>query len=430
VSTSDTSAAPRLALTRETVEYLAEHRQEPDWLRRIRLDAFEVFERLPMPDQRTEGWRRTSLNGLPRLDSVSPVPAVPTASAFVEEPLAEQAGARLFAFKNGMSMREDGTESGWVMDLQEALGEPLLATRIQKHFAKIVTPETDKFTALHYAFFNSGVVVFIPRGAVLEEPIWVRYQFDDPSQAAFVHTLIMIDDEAEAQVVEDFTSSIPGLASGVVEQSLGANANLRYVNLQRWSPETWSFSTQRAHLGADAHLRTLNVSLGARMARNSVEVVLAGRNGQADLLGIVNTAGRQHTDFETLQDHFGNGTRSDLIIHDALRDRSSANFTGLIRINKPAHQTASSQEQKNILLSDRAKADSDPKLEILNNDVVRCTHGAAVGPVDPEMLFYLQSRGMDRASAEQLIVEGFFRSTLEKLGSAPIQEALWTAIQS
>jgi len=166
------------------------------------------------------------------------------------------------------------------------------------------------------------------------------------------------------------------------------------------------------------------------MARNTVQVVLAGRNSQADLLGIVNASGRQHTDFETLQDHFGDGTRSDLVIHDALRDRSSANFTGLIRINKSAHQTASSQEQKNILLSEGARADSDPKLEILNNDVVRCTHGAAVGPVDPEMLFYLQSRGMDRTSAEQLIVEGFFRSTLEKLGSAPIQDAVWAAIQS
>jgi Fe-S cluster assembly protein SufD len=427
--TQQTTTPLALPLTRETVEYLAEHRQEPDWLRRIRLDAFAAFERLPQPDQRTEGWRRTSLSGLPHLDTLSAMPATPTPSAYVEDALADQAGASLFAFKNGMSMREDGTEAGWVMDLQEALQEPLLATRIEQHFAKIVAPDTDRFTALHYAFFNSGVVVFIPRGAALEVPIWVRYEFDDPTQAAFVHTLVLLDDGAEAQLVEDFTSSTGGLASGVVEQSLGANATLRYVNLQRWSSETWSFSTQRAHLGADARLRTLNVALGSRMARNTVQVVLAGRNSEADLLGIVNTAGRQHVDFQTLQDHFGDGTRSDLIIHDALRDRASANFTGLIRINKPAHQTASSQEQKNILLSDRAKADSDPKLEILNNDVVRCTHGAAVGPVDPEMLFYLQSRGMDRLSAEQLIVEGFFRSTLEKLGSPSVQDAVWAAIQ-
>ncbi len=423
------TASTQLALTRATIEELVERRQEPDWLRTIRLEAFDAFERLPMPDQRTEGWRRTSLSGL-KLDGWSPLPSTETQSRYVEDPLAEQAGASLFAFRNGMSMREDSPEAGWVMDLQEALQEPLLAARIEKQFAKIVPPDYDKFTALHYAFFNSGVAIFIPRGVVLEEPIWVRHEFDDPAQLALVHTLILLDDESEARVVEDFTSTSAGLASGVVEQSLGANANLRYVNLQRWSPETWSFSAQKSKLGQDSHLRTLNVVLGARLARNTVQVELDGRGSQADLLGVVAIEGRQHADFQTLQDHFGDATRSDLVIHDALRGRASANFTGLIRINKPAHQTASSQEQKNILLSDRAKADSDPKLEILNNDVVRCTHGAAVGPVDPEMLFYLQSRGMDQETAEQLIVEGFFRSTLDKVGNQPIQDAVWSAIAS
>jgi Fe-S cluster assembly protein SufD len=159
-----------------------------------------------------------------------------------------------------------------------------------------------------------------------------------------------------------------------------------------------------------------------------VQVVLEGRGSQADLLGIAGTHDRQHVDFETLQDHFGDATRSDLVIHNALRGRSSANFTGLIRINTSAHQTESSQEQKNILLSDQSKADSDPKLEILNNDVIRCTHGASVGPVDQESVFYLESRGLDQASAEQLIVEGFFQSVLKKLDLPSVEEAIWSAI--
>jgi Fe-S cluster assembly protein SufD len=415
-------------LTQEVIEQLVDLRQEPDWLRDLRLEALAAYGRLPMPDQRTEGWRRTSLSGL-KLDSVSPLTSVETQSVYVDDPLAEKAGANFFAFRNGMSMREDSPETGWVMDLQEALHEPLLAVRIEQHFSKVVPLDFDKLSALHYALFNAGVVVFIPRGAALEAPIWINYTFDDPAQAAFVHTLILLDEGAEASVVEDFSSAYPGVASGVVEQVVGANAGLRYVNLQRWSPEMWSFSTQRAQLAQDARLRTLNVALGARLARNNVQVSLDGKGSQADLLGVVSIDGRKHVDFETLQDHFGDATRSDLVIHDALRDRASANFTGLIRINKSAHQTESSQEQKNILLSDRAKADSDPKLEILNNDVIRCTHGAAVGPVDAETLFYLQSRGMDQATAEQLIVEGFFRSTLEKLGNEPIQDALWTAIE-
>jgi Fe-S cluster assembly protein SufD len=392
----------------------------------IRLRALEAFESLPMPDQRTEGWRRTSLKGL-ALDSFDPLQETDMGPSVPDGALAQQAGASLFAYRDGTALREDALDRGQVMDLQAALQDPQLARRIEQHFASVVRPESDKFTALHYAFFNAGVVVFVPRGAVIEAPVWLSYNFPNAGQAAMVHTLIIADDESDVRVIEDYQGG-SGLASGVVEQVLGANAHLRYVHMQRWDSDVWSFSTQRAHLAQDASLRTLNVAAGARMARNNVQVVLEGRGGQADLLGIAATHGRQHVDFQTLQDHFGDATRSDLVIHNALRDRSSANFTGLIRINKPAHQTESSQEQKNILLSDGAKADSDPKLEILNNDVVRCTHGAAVGPVDQEMVFYLESRGLDQAAAEQLIVEGFFQSTLKKLDMPGVEEAIWSAI--
>src|SRR5262249_26622601 len=211
------------------------------------------------------------------------------------------------------------------------------------------------------------------------DPIWITHHAD---ASALVHTLVILEEGAEARIVEDYRGASGTIASGVVEQVVGNNAHLRYVHLQRFAKDAWSFSWQRAVLDNDASLRTLNVALGARMARNTVQVVLKGRGGQADLLGVVDADERQHVDFQTLQDHFGDATRSDLVIHDALRGRSSANFTGLIRINKTARQTESSQEQKNILLSAHAKADSDPKLEILNNDVIRCTHGAAGGTVD------------------------------------------------
>jgi Fe-S cluster assembly protein SufD len=397
---SEILSAPRLALTRETVEEISRRRDEPEWMLALRLRALEAFERVPLPDQRTEGWRRTSLRGL-ALDGFDPLQLADT--------------------------RQVMPDKGWVIDLQQAVREPRLAARIEKHFGQIVPPESDKFTALHYAFFNAGSVVFVPRGTIVEEPIWVTYNFPSAGQAALIHTLVIAEDESDVRVIEDFQGG-PGLASGVVEQVLGANAHLRYVHLQRWADDVWNFSTQRAHLAQDATLRTLNVAVGARMARNTLQVVLEGRGGQADLLGVAATHGRQHVDFQTLQDHFGDATRSDLVIHNALRDRSSTNFTGLIRINKPAHQTESSQEQKNILLSAGAKADSDPKLEILNNDVIRCTHGAAVGPVDQEMIFYLASRGLDQATAEQLIVEGFFQSTLKKLDMPAVEAALWSAI--
>jgi Fe-S cluster assembly protein SufD len=391
---SEILSATRSTLTRETVEELARRRAEPEWLRILRMQAFDEFERLPMPDQRTEGWRRTSLRGLD-VQTVDPL----------------QANVRI-------NVR--GDSAGVVVPLEHALDDP----RVRRHFGQIVTATFDKFTALHYAFFNAGAVIVVPRGRAFQEPLWIEYEADG---SALIHTLLIAEDESDLNLVEDFSGG-SAFASGVVEQVIGANAHVRYVHLQRWAGDVWNFSTQRAHLAQDASLRTLNVAVGARLARNSVEVVLDGRGSQADLLGVVDIAERQHVDFETLQDHFGDATRSDLVIHDALRDRSTANFTGLIRINKTAHQTESSQEQKNILLSDRSKADSDPKLEILNNDVIRCTHGAAVGPVDEEMVFYLESRGLDRRTAEQLIVQGFFQSTLSKLGQPALEEEVWSRI--
>jgi Fe-S cluster assembly protein SufD len=396
---SEILSASRLGLTREAVQELSQRRDEPEWLLALRLRAFEAFERLPTPDQRTEGWRRTSLRGLD-LSQVDPL-----------------SGTLKIAIR--------GDSRGVALPLEEALGNPQLAPKIQRYFGQIVAPESDRFAALHYAFFNAAVAVVVPRGALVDEPIWIEYTADGP---ALVHTLLILEDGATlSALVEDYSGGAD-FASGAVEQVLGGNAHTRYVHVQRWAPDVWNFSWQRALLAQDASLRTLNAAVGARLARNNVQVVLQGRGGQADLLGVVGVGDRQHADFETLQDHHGDATRSDLVIHDALRDRSSANFTGLIRINKTAHQTESSQEQKNILLSDRAKADSDPKLEILNNDVIRCTHGAAVGPVDQEMVFYLESRGLDRATAEQLIVEGFFQSTLRKLECPAVEAAVWDLI--
>ena len=392
-------SSPPATLSREVVQRLSRSRREPAWLLDVRLRALEAFQRLSLPDQRTEGWRRTSLRGL-ELDASQPWAAE-------------------------VDLQVSGDTRAVVVPIEDAVRDTPLASVVERHFGQVVAPDVDKFVAFHYAFFNAGAVIVVPRGVVLEEPLWLRYTTDGPVLA---HTLVILEDEAYlSALVEEFRGGRE-VASNVVEQVVGANAHLRYVQLGEYATDVWNFSTQRATLAQDASLRTLNAARGARTTRSAVQVVLEGRGSQADLLGIVDVGGRQHVDFQTLQEHYGDATRSDLVIHDALRDRASANFTGLIRINKSAHQTESSQEQKNILLSDAAKADSDPKLEILNNDVIRCTHGAAVGPVDSEMVFYLQSRGLDRASAEQLIVDGFFQSTLARLDLPSLEERIWSVI--
>jgi Fe-S cluster assembly protein SufD len=387
----------RRELTRTAVEALARERQEPDWLVNLRLRAFDVFERLPLPDQRTDGWRRTNLRGL-SLDELD--------------------------LSQSPELTVRGGAGASVLPLSEALADSRLAPRLEAHLAQVVAADLDKFVALHYAFSTAGRVVVVPRGQAIAEPLWLTWQ---AKGAALVQTLVLAEDGSAVSVVEEFVGGTH-LASGVVEQVLGANAHVRYVQLQRWAPEVWAFSTQRAALGRDASLRTLNIVVGGRLSRTAIQTVLEGQSAQVDLLGIVAADGTRHVDLQTLQDHRGSDTRSDLMIHDALRDRSSASFTGLIRINPSAYRTESSQQQKNILLSDGARADSDPKLEILNNDVIRCTHGASVGPVDAESVFYLQSRGLDRPAAERLIVEGFYQSVLRRLAAPALEEAIWAAL--
>jgi len=204
---SEVLSAPRFALTREAVEELSQRRHEPDWLLAARLRGLAALERLPVPDQRTEGWRRTNLRGL-SMDAVDPIGELDTLTVAPDDSLARKAGASLFAYRNGVATREDSLAGARVMDLQDALQEPLLAQRIETHFGTVVAPDSDKFTALHYAFFNAGVVVFVPRGTVIEQPVWVSYRFDQAGHTALVHTLLIAEDVSQVSVV--YIENMPG----------------------------------------------------------------------------------------------------------------------------------------------------------------------------------------------------------------------------
>ena len=424
-------------LTRQAVETLSARRREPEWLLQLRLEALAAYERIPLEDQPTGNWRRTNLAGL---DLASPtLTAVPTQSTPPLQPLSD---LQVEGQAAALTQRDGADVARWidpdlerrgirVLSLEAALADPSLEPRVREHLGSRVAPWTDKLTALHYAFLNGGVVVYVPRNVVIEQPIQLRYESAESGLGGFFHTLVIAEESSALGLLEAHASqegSAP-VACAVTEMAVGPNAQVRYAEVQEWSPQTWAFAYQRATLDQDAGLRLFDAGLGGRQTRNTVQIILDGKGSQADLLGVVVGGGRQHVDFQTLQDHFGDHTRSDLVIHNGLFERSSSNFTGLIRINPVAHATESSQQQKNVLLSPKAKADSDPKLEILNNDVIRCTHGAAVGPVDSELVFYLQSRGLDHDAAQALILEGFFQAVIEKLKMPALQAGVWSAVR-
>src|SRR5205823_12367892 len=189
-------------------------------------------------------------------------------------------------------------------------------------------------------------------------------------------------------------------------------------------------SVQRAVLGRDAELRSLAVAFGGSLSRTEVESILEGDGGSSEMLGVYFAGGDQHFDHRSIQDHLGSQTSSNLLYKGALKDRSRTIYSGTVIIRKGAHKCDAYQTNRNVLLSEEAKADSIPNLEILSNDPVRCGHAASVGPVDEDALYYMQSRGIPFEEAQKLVVFGFLQEVLDRVTLAEVRDGLERAIAS
>jgi Fe-S cluster assembly protein SufD len=235
------------------------------------------------------------------------------------------------------------------------------------------------------------------------------------SACVFPRSVVVVGAGSRVTIVEDYRSDRnvgPYFAAGLTEAFVAEGAELVIVSLQEWSEETWSFHTQRSHVEANGRIVTLSVHLGGGVTVANVEGALVGPDSESRMLGVVFGDRQQHFDLYTLQDHQASRTRSDLLFKSALRGKAESVYAGLIRVDEGVVGADAYQANRNLLLSEKAKADSRPMLEILNNDV-RCTHGATMGPVDPEQLFYLQSRGLPQAEAERMVALGFFEEALD-----------------
>ncbi len=404
-----------MPFTQQAMEEIASLHGEPDWLRKRRQTAFDAFERLPMPSRIDEEWRRTDVSGLDvakfsqfeHRNGVAP-----------SEALEDVAGT--------VTMRGSQVESTWVDPELERAGvilEPLseAATKhpelIEPLLFSQVRPERDRFSALHAAFFADGTFLYVPDGVVITKPIVGQIFSSEGGTAVLPHTLIVAGRGAQFNYLDEYLSpadEAAGYKSGSAELFLGEGSTVGYVALQKWGRNAWHLADQRARLDKDSTLRLFNVTLGARFSKTRVEASLQGQGANAELKAIYFASGEQFFDFHTLQDHQVGNTRSDLLFKGALQDVARTVYAGLIRIEKGAARSDAYQANRNLVLSDKAKATSIPMLEIDNNDV-RCTHGATVGPVDPQHLFYLRSRGIPESTAKRMIVQGFFGDVLERI---------------
>jgi Fe-S cluster assembly protein SufD len=316
-------------------------------------------------------------------------------------------------------------EGAIVMPLAQAAEEH--AELVERHLGSVVRGDTP-FVARNDAQWTDGVFVHVPRGVTVEAPIVVSTAHEQAGSALHWRLLVVLEEDAQASVWHESTSAPDGLVNGVVELVVGQNARLRFVDLQDLEESTWVFGTQRATVARDASLDWITLGFGSANGKVFQETQLAGPGAHGTVTGAYATRGRQHLDFDTLQEHAAPDTTSDLAFRGILADRSSAVWRGMIKVDPGAQRTDAFQESRNLLLSKRAHADAIPGLEILANDV-RCTHAAAIAQIDREQLFYLRSHGLSEADAQRLVIEGFLQALVERFEEGPVREAVGAALE-
>jgi Fe-S cluster assembly protein SufD len=272
--------------------------------------------------------------------------------------------------------------------------------------------------------------VHVPRGVRVEKPIRVARWLPEGGVAVFPRTLIVAEANSHLAYVDEFASHDlhePAMSLGAVEVIAQDGADVQYVALQQWGRGVHHLSMQRTIAARDSNLDTLVVNLGASVARVDLRARLEGPGARSDMLGLYFARGNQHFDHNTRQDHVSPLANSDLLYKGALYDQSKAVFRGVIRVFPGAQRTDAYQTNRNLLLSDRAEAISLPNLEIEADDV-KCSHGATVGQLDAEEMFYLMSRGLTSEQAQKLAIFGFFGEVLNRLPLPDVVEELKAAI--
>jgi Fe-S cluster assembly protein SufD len=290
----------------------------------------------------------------------------------------------------------------------------------------------EKFAAHNAAAWRHGLLVVVPKGVELEQPLYVRVENSAEGGALFWRLLVVAEPGARFSLIEEYASASAGLSgysNAVTELFVGVGAKLEYVSLQNLSRETWHFATHHARVERDAELDWIAGGFGSRKGKTWIQNDLAGAGATSRVTGAYFADGEQHLDYDTFQEHIAPNTTSDFAFKGALRDQATAVWRGMIRVERDAQKTNAYQENRNLMLSPKAHAVPIPGLEILANDV-RCTHGATVSRVDENQLFYAMARGLPRGDAERLIVRGFFQDVLDRIDLDPVREALADALEA
>ncbi len=414
--------------SRAALEALSRQRGEPEWLLGLRVQAWETYESLPAPLGRrgdlgtlraVAGFKFQELNPFTPTEKNVVLPDF-IEHALQDSLLSERSGqiVQLNSAVVHTELRDGLKQQGVILtDLDTAVREhPEL---VREYFMTSCMPvATSKYTALHAAFWTGGFFLYVPRGVTIEEPILAQVWLDQPRTATFSHTLIIAEEQSSVRIVEEYSSNFegeePSLLSDVVEVFAKREARVEFSNLQDLGQNVWNITDKNALYSNDGSVTFVTADLGSKVNLETVGAGLKGNGSAGELVGVFFTDHDQRFAINTLSDHIGLSTNAETLVKGVLTDNSRVEFDGMIRVRPHAQQTASFLSAHGLMLSKHARGEFIPGLEIAANEV-SASHGATSGQIDEEQLFYLMVRGIPRAEAERIVVQGFFEPVLQRI---------------
>jgi Fe-S cluster assembly protein SufD len=402
-----------LPLDRATVERLSVGRTEPAWLLEDRLAALGRFEAATFPTGQEEEWRRFPLKDLPKVQVAELLDVAHPPSEYGSVPL--DASHKGLVFDRWSSAVRDHPDlvRKWLPD-----GEGM--------------PSHAAFRAWAGALYGHGsTFLYVPAGLHVELPLMVHKSWAAGTAPIVFRTLVIAEEGSSVTLVEELSSEGGGsgrIAVPSLEVRAGPGAIVRYVGIQRYSDDVWEIGQQRNISERESTLANFNVLVGSKRTKLGVESDIRGNGAAVKLYGLVAGGDAQRIDVNSLQRVDGKASTSDLLYLSALYESAHAIFYGVIRVEPTSSMTGSYQECRNMLLSNKAGADPIPVLEILTNDVARCGHGATAGRIDDTELFYIMSRGLDRSTAEQMLVRGFFQRVVNDIPDVQVRSRVTDAL--
>nr|MCU0475395.1 Fe-S cluster assembly protein SufD [Anaerolineae bacterium] len=426
------AAANLPAYTFEDVKALSEAHDEPAWLRAFREKAWQAYEALPMPSATDEDWRRTDIRRVKWADAgklVQPNGAtLETVPAAVRQPLVGDEGGTM-VFVDGKlvhsSLAEALSAKGVIFaDLATAAKEhPALVE--QYLMTKAVLPTDGKFAALHGALWTHGVFVYVPRNVAAELPLHV-VMYNTKAGTTLGHVLVVVEENAQATMQVEYSSPETqgdSIYIGATELLVGKAANLRYVSLQNWSRTTTEFTHQRGRVGADGQLDWVFAVMGTQLLKDFINLEADGNGANGRMSGFFFADHDQVFDLDTQQNHNAPLTVTDLLFKGAAKDQARTVWQGMIKSLPKMQKIDGYQANRNLVLSDEARMDGIPGLEIEADDV-KCSHAATFGTLEAQPVHYLMSRGIPRPVAEKMVIEGFFDELLQRIPFEAVRERL------